>query len=236
MFVFFHYIVKKEKIQENVANSILSFYNRIRKTKNRQDVYTSWYYILFIMFLMEGKKMALAGKKKAGVKDLKAAVERAKKAEAVAVAEVAKKEEAPKAEAPKAAPAKKAEVKKAEAPKAAPAKAEAKKAAPAKKAEAPKAAPAKAEAKKAAPAKAEAKKAAPAKAEAKKAPAKKAAEPKVKLVVEYQGGSQDVDALVAKAKEVAGKKSIKELNIYYQPENNIVYYTADGAEGSFPVA
>ena len=160
--------------------------------------------------------MALAGKKKAGVKDLKAAVERAKKAEAVAVAEVAKKEEAPKAEAPKAAPAKKAEVKKAEAPKAAPAKAEAKKAAPAKKAEAPKAAPAK--------------------AEAKKAPAKKAAEPKVKLVVEYQGGSQDVDALVAKAKEVAGKKSIKELNIYYQPENNIVYYTADGAEGSFPVA
>ena len=159
--------------------------------------------------------MALAGKKKAGVKDLKAAVERAKKAEAVAVAEVAKKEEAPKAEAPKAAPAKKAEVKKAEAPKAAPAKAEAKKAAPAK---------------------AEAKKAAPAKAEAKKAPAKKAAEPKVKLVVEYQGGSQDVDALVAKAKEVAGKKSIKELNIYYQPENNIVYYTADGAEGSFPIA
>ena len=139
--------------------------------------------------------MALAGKKKAGVKDLKAAVERAKKAEAVAVAEVAKKEEAPKAEAPKAAPAKKAEVKKAEA-----------------------------------------QKAAPAKAEAKKAPAKKAAEPKVKLVVEYQGGSQDVDALVAKAKEVAGKKSIKELNIYYQPENNIVYYTADGAEGSFPVA
>ena len=139
--------------------------------------------------------MALAGKKKAGVKDLKAAVERAKKAEAVAVAEVAKKEEAPKAEAPKAAPAKKAEVKKAEAPKAAPAK-----------------------------------------AEAKKAPAKKAAEPKVKLVVEYQGGSQDVDALVAKAKEVAGKKSIKELNIYYQPENNIVYYTADGAEGSFPIA
>ena len=143
--------------------------------------------------------MALAGKKKAGVKDLKAAVERAKKAEAVAVAEVAKKEEAPKAEAPKAAPAK-------------------------------------AEAKKAAPAKAEAKKAAPAKAEAKKAPAKKAAEPKVKLVVEYQGGSQDVDALVAKAKEVAGKKSIKERNIYYQPENNIVYYTADGAEGSFPIA
>ena len=108
--------------------------------------------------------MAVAGKKTASVKDLKAAVE---KAEKKVVETAAKKEEVKKEEAPKAAPA------------------------------------------------------------------KKAAEPKVKLVVEYQGGSQDVDALVAKAKEVAGKKSIKALNIYYQPENNIVYYTADGAEGSF---
>ena len=82
---------------------------------------------------------------------------------------------------------------------------------------------------------------APAKAAEKKAVEKKAAAPKkaaaeaakVELFVEYQGGSQKVDDLVAKAKEVSGKKSIKELNIYYQPENNKVYYTADGAEGSF---
>ena len=82
---------------------------------------------------------------------------------------------------------------------------------------------------------------APAKAAEKKPAEKKAAAPKkaaateakVELFVEYQGGSQKVEDLVAKAKEVSGKKSIKELNIYYQPENNKVYYTADGAEGSF---
>lgn len=81
---------------------------------------------------------------------------------------------------------------------------------------------------------------APAKAAEKKAVEKKPAEKKaaataakVELFVEYQGGSQKVDDLVAKAKELSGKKSIKELNIYYQPENNKVYYTADGAEGSF---
>ena len=160
------------------------------KTKNRQkfvlvskNVFSIKYY-----FSWEEKEMAVAGKKTAGVKDLKAAVEKAEKkvAEAAAKKEEVKKAEAAKAEAPKAA------AKKAEAPKAA-----------AKKAEAPKAA------------------------------AKKTAEPKVKLVVEYQGGSQNVDELIAKAKEAAGKKSIKELNIYYQPENNIVYFTADGAEGSY---
>ena len=42
-----------------------------------------------------------------------------------------------------------------------------------------------------------------------------------------------MDDLVAKAKEVSGKKNVKVLNVYYQPENNIVYFTADGAEGSF---
>ena len=99
----------------------------------------------------------------------------------------------------------------------------------------------KAEVKAEAPAK---KAAAPAKKEAAKAPAKKAAAPakkaatktaapKVELFVEYQGGSQKVDDLVAQAKAASGKKSIKVLNVYYQPENNIVYFTADGAEGSF---
>jgi len=118
---------------------------------------------------------------------------------------------------------------------AAPAKEEAKKAvAPAKKAE-----PAK---KTAAPAKEEAKKAEPAKkaaAPAKKAPAKKAAPAKatapkaVKLFVEYQGGQVSTEDIAAKAAEASGKKAIKELNVYYQPETNMVYYTADGTEGSF---
>ena len=121
--------------------------------------------------------------------------------------------------------------------------AEAKKA-PAKKAPAKKAAPAKAEAKKeeVAPAKAEAKKApakkeTPAKAEAKKAPAKKAPAKKAatttNVVIEYAGGQVATADIVAKAAEVSGKKSVKTLNVYYQPENGMVYFTADGEEGSF---
>ena len=111
---------------------------------------------------------------------------------------------------------------------AAPAKEEVKKAA----APAKKAAPAKA----AAPAKEEVKKAA---APAKKAPAKKATPAKatapkaVKLFVEYQGGQVSTQDIAAKAAEASGKKAIKELNVYYQPETNMVYYTADGTEGSF---
>ena len=106
------------------------------------------------------------------------------------------------------------------------------------------AAPAKEEVKKAAaPAKkaAPAKAAAPAKKEepAKKAPAKKATPAKatapkaVKLFVEYQGGQVSTQDIAAKAAEASGKKAIKELNVYYQPETNMVYYTADGTEGSF---
>ena len=116
----------------------------------------------------------------------------------------------------------------------------AKAAAPAKKEEKKAAAPAK----KAAPAKAAApaKKAEPAKnaaAPAKKAPAKKATPAKatapkaVKLFVEYQGGQVSTQDIAAKAAEASGKKAIKELNVYYQPETNMVYYTADGTEGSF---
>ena len=102
------------------------------------------------------------------------------------------------------------------------------------------AAPAKEEVKKAA---APAKKAAPAKAAApakKEEPAKKAAAPAkatapkaVKLFVEYQGGQVSTQDIAAKAAEASGKKAIKELNVYYQPETNMVYYTADGTEGSF---
>ena len=122
-----------------------------------------------------------------------------------------------KVEAAKAAAPAKEEAKKAAAPakKAAPAKAAApaKKEEPAKKAAAP--------AKKAEPAK---KAAAPAKATAPKA---------VKLFVEYQGGQVSTEDIAAKAAEASGKKAIKELNVYYQPETNMVYYTADGTEGSF---
>ena len=102
------------------------------------------------------------------------------------------------------------------------------KAAPAKAAAPKKTAPAKAAAeKKAAPAKAAAeKKAAPAKAAAPKkaAPAKKAATAE-KVVIEYAGGSVVTADIVARAKEVSGKKTIK--------ETGMVYFTADGEEGSF---
>ena len=76
-------------------------------------------------------------------------------------------------------------------------------------------------------------------APAKKAPAKKATPAKatapkaVKLFVEYQGGQVSTQDIAAKAAEASGKKAIKELNVYYQPETNMVYYTADGTEGSF---
>ena len=87
---------------------------------------------------------------------------------------------------------------------------------------------AKAEVKKeAAPAKEAAKKAAPAK---KATPAKAATE---NVVIEFAGGQVATSDIVAKAVEVSGKKSIKVLNVYYQPETSMVYFTADGEEGSF---
>ena len=75
------------------------------------------------------------------------------------------------------------------------------------------------------------KKAAP----AKKAPAKKATAAKATelVVVEYAGGQVNTADIVAQAKKVSGKKTVKELNVYYQPENGMVYFTADGVEGSF---
>ncbi len=102
----------------------------------------------------------------------------------------------------------------------------AKKAAPVK--EEPKAAPAK----KTAPAKKEETKAA---APAKKATAKKAAPAKTteNVFVEFAGGQIKMAAIVAKVKEVIGNKTVKELNVYYQPETGMVYYTADGESGSY---
>ncbi|MBO5261089.1 MAG: hypothetical protein J6A82_02370 [Coprococcus sp.] len=83
-----------------------------------------------------------------------------------------------------------------------------------------------------------AKEAAPAKkaaAPAKKAPAKKEAAAKTveKVFIEFAGGQIEMSAIVDKAKEVIGKKTVKELNVYYQPETGMVYYTADGESGSY---
>ena len=86
-------------------------------------------------------------------------------------------------------------------------------------------------AKKTAPAKKEETKAA---APAKKATAKKAAPAKTteNVFVEFAGGQIKMAAIVAKVKEVIGNKTVKELNVYYQPETGMVYYTADGESGS----
>ena len=111
-------------------------------------------------------------------------------------------------------------------------KAEAPKAA-AKKAEAPKAEAKKAEAPKAAAKKEAAPKTAAKKPAAKKAAAKKPAAPVANVVIEFAGGQVATADIVAKAVEVSNKKSIKELNVYYQPETGMVYFTADGEEGSF---
>lgn len=112
--------------------------------------------------------------------------------------------------------------------------------APAKKAET-KAPAAKAPAKKAetktttakAPAKTTAAKT-PAKTTAAKAPAKKAAAPKTTQTVHLQVFAYDVttDDITAKVLDVIGKKSVKELNIYVKPEDGMIYYTADGEQGS----
>ena len=98
-------------------------------------------------------------------------------------------------------------------------------------------------AKKAEPAKetkAAAKKAEPAKETktvAKKAePAKKTVAKKettTNVVIEYAGGQVSTADIVAKAAAISGKKAVKNLNVYYQPENGMVYFTADGEEGSF---
>ena len=59
--------------------------------------------------------------------------------------------------------------------------------------------------------------------------AKKAVE---KVIVEYAGGQFDTADIVAKAKAASGKKTVKELNVYFQPETGMIYFTADGTEGS----
>lgn len=72
---------------------------------------------------------------------------------------------------------------------------------------------------------------------AKKPAAKKAAPKKAttttNVVIEYAGGQVSTSDIVERAAIVSGKKSVKTLNVYYQPENGMVYFTADGEEGSF---
>ena len=87
-------------------------------------------------------------------------------------------------------------------------------------------------------AKVEAAKKETAKTETKAAPAKKAAAPKAtapvaKVFIEFNNGQVSADEITAKAVEISGKKSVKDLNVYYQPETGMVYFTADGEEGSF---
>ena len=81
----------------------------------------------------------------------------------------------------------------------------------------------------------EVKKEEPKAAEVKKAPAKKAAPVKTteKVFVEFAGGQIEMSVIVDKAKEALGNKTVKELNVYYQPETGMVYYTADGESGSY---
>ena len=78
------------------------------------------------------------------------------------------------------------------------------------------------------------------KAEEKKPAAKKPAAKKPAAVkttetvfIEYNNGQINVSNIVAKAKEALGNKAVKELNVYYQPETGMVYYTADGESGSY---
>ncbi len=136
-------------------------------------------------------------------------ITKATPADAVAKVEAAKKAAAKKAEAPKA------EVKPA-----------------AKKAEAPKA-EAKPAAKKAAAPKAEAKPAAKKPAVKKPAAKKAAVKTEESVFIEFAGGQIEVAAIIAKAKENIGNKDVKALNVYYQPETGMVYYTADGETGSY---
>jgi hypothetical protein len=88
---------------------------------------------------------------------------------------------------------------------------------------------------KAAPAKTEAKAEAKKPAAVKKPAAKKPAAVKTTetVYIEYNNGQINVSELAAKAKEAIGNKAVKELNVYYQPETGMVYYTADGESGSY---
>ena len=83
--------------------------------------------------------------------------------------------------------------------------------------------------KKAAPAKTT--KTAATKTTAKKAPTKKAVKATQTVYVQACGYEVTTADVTAKVVEIVGKK-VKELNIYVKPEEGMVYYTADGEQGS----
>ena len=128
---------------------------------------------------------------------------------AMAKVEAAKKAAATKDTTEKKAPAKKATTTKTAAKKATTTKATAEKKAPAKKATTTKAAATK--------------------TTAKKTTAKKTTET---VFVQCFGYEITTDDIKAKVAESVGKKSVKELNIYVKPEEGMIYYTADGEQGS----
>lgn len=83
--------------------------------------------------------------------------------------------------------------------------------------------------------KAEAKTTAAKKAPAKKAPAKKTtkkAEPKVSVVIEFDGGQEAVDSIVENVKATyaanGGKEDIKTLEIFVKPEERKAYFVVNG--------
>ena len=81
--------------------------------------------------------------------------------------------------------------------------------------------------------KAPAKKATTTKTAAKKAPAKKAATKKSQVMyIQFFGKEISTDEITAKVLEAVGKKTVKELNMYVKPEDDMIYFTADGVEGS----
>lgn len=82
--------------------------------------------------------------------------------------------------------------------------------------------------------KAPAKKATTTKAAATKTTAKKTTAKKTTETVFVQcfGYEITTDDIKAKVAESVGKKSVKELNIYVKPEEGMIYYTADGEQGS----
>ena len=51
------------------------------------------------------------------------------------------------------------------------------------------------------------------------------------VIIEYAGGIYDSSDIIAKARKASGKTLIKELNVYFQPETGMIYFTADGVEG-----
>lgn len=68
---------------------------------------------------------------------------------------------------------------------------------------------------------------------AKKTPVKKATAKKTQTVfIQCCGYEVTTEDVTAKVVAAVGKKSVKELNIYVKPEEGMIYFTADGEQGS----